>query len=1437
MSSLRPSRLRTPADASLDDAEALSPPILSKSPRNPFPGGGIWRQKSHAAGGAKAAAAARAPTNDAAEGRDAGAESGQCLSPRHISSRNLADGANLDDHPFDEAARGGRLRPTSLPSAVRSGLKLGNEIKSTDEATFEEEEDEEKDDNSEAGTRDDSDVVMEREESLTVNVDTYLDEVKAPKEGEIAETPSKKKKNSSKKRGRKNKKSNGKKKGANSTEIAFAAGVAHSGLTAANLASLDEESEAPSDEEVDDAYFSLSNSLSGFSSVTGASDLNAADTTAPKQGTSTSADAKAALRLSLWRDRDTVILSQTSPTKSRAATAATAAADVIVTTSQKRAGGAGGPETVRPSPRAQGELLLPSLRSGVASSVHDESAVDQASGTVSSIMARGTATPRGRKSSSSTYAFETIANAASSDGSGVKKEVSFTQVRDAMRRFLSTPPKAGQEGPANAAAAAAATTTNKPRPSELPAAFWSKCAVLAAVAVMATAKSATNRVQIAQAAAETVLSKCPKGEDADPTDEDWRVVAAEGLEDLAAEVSSAIIAVGSQGGNTTASTAAAASAAAVVLLNQKEALQIPTTDAPTEQKVSSAPPSPDPLDDTATTTAEVETAKEEPKDASDEAPKKIAKEDMIESWRKEDDDDDTEDAKDDRGADSEGVATTEDTSTPAATEKALEKTRSVESELLSVGEAPAPSLDAKDVAIEDDNDSAPAAAAAVAAIKSENEVEAENEADKPKENEPDEQQKHASPAPEGWLNIDRELPQSIESPAEEKTLGSKIALTVSAASVAAASVAASAAASAAATTVEACCSPTQATSAKEALVEIEAPAETKDGNFEVANAAATYAKVEVAPKDETLGSKIALGTATASAAGALTATACLSPTDAALSMETKTAEIESKSMPTLAVDEVAKDERAGTDEKTETTQADLIKEECIPSVAAEVLSAIEESVNAEPKEVETSTKRVVEIEASAHEEVTATTGPSSAANKADAKADASQAVAKNPVEEEKPADEDGKKEKLFIGRLSGKIVRKVKRSEKNEMAMMKSKNTQLLEDLENKQKERNAKLDKLRDFEVYLASAAVVNSKEDGLNEDATCAKSDFLDLKGASPKSAGDETEVSLKEDVAVEETNIAEPAATPEPVSADAAEAVIISSEAERETEVSLSSSNTAAQQNTTTDKTPMESENSADVEVETTTTEDLTSTLKSNDAEDEKPVGAVSAARTLKMLASLQENTVEESTVAEITVCDTLEEAPSTDVGCHVNFCDTVKDGLVAFSAEGLLDGLVDTVATCTGNPKRKNSSEKEAKVSKEVAEEPAKEPTEDESKEVDGHPGYEEQAVPTSMPEPVDEVAPPAATSVATVGSAVEEKQAEIIESSGESTSTQEEEKENYPAESVEVVDEAPQLPEATNAVIQVNAAEPTPPKKSKKGKAKFSSVKKMFKKKKCTKSEF
>ena len=1382
MSSLRPSRFRTPAggaDPSLEDAMGLSPTAVSGK-NSSSPAGGIWRQKINNSSkddakkslsviSAGTAADADANANAEKEGKDDGAETRQCLSPRHISSRHLSDGANLD-HPFDEAANGSSSqRPTSLPSAVRSGLKLGNEIKSTDEATFEE------DDTTAAGAgeeeeaRDDPDM-LEGEESavstLAVSVDTYLDEVKAPKEGEeeaaaadaTGETPSprktKKNSGSNKKKGKKGKKSKGK-KGGKSKAIATAAagGTAPTGLTADNLAGFDE---APSDEEVDDAYFSLSNSLSGFSSVTGASDLDADDAaaaaasvaaTTPKQGTSTPINSQAALRLSLWRDRDTVILSQTSPTKSRAATAATAAADVIVA-NQKHAGasaGAGGPESMRP--KSQGELLLPSLCSGAAS-VQDESVIDQASSTVSSIMARGTATPRGHKSSSK-YTFEAAGN--STEG-GVKKEVSFTQVRDAMRRFLSTPPKADQDSAANdGIPSSSAAATNEASPSELQAAFWSKCAVLAATAVMATAKTANNRVQIAQAAAETVLSKCPKGENAPITDEDWRIAAAEGMEDLAAEVSSAIIAVGSQGGNIPTATTAAASAAAVVLLNQKEALQIPTAESPTEKvaaAVANAAPSviqepPKPVVH-ATTPVEEETATEEPKEDVEKSPKRAVEEDMIESWRKEDNNDEPELLS--VGDDGDAV--------PSSEEKAEEKE--------DVAETTEPKP--KDVADKPTEGDVPT-------------VEAEKEAEP-----------SATPADEEWINIDKALSESTEAPREDKTLGEKIAVTVAAASVAVASVAASAASSAAATTVEACCSPTEATSTKEGAMEVETSNENKGETVEVANTTATEDEAEAAPEDETLGSKIALGIATASAAAAATAIACCSPTEAATSEKTEDANAESKSVPTPAVDIEAKPASAEAEPVAKEVAA--TSDEAVLEVSEETkmaIATVEESAKEITVDAEPEAKEEVKIQATAQDETSVTTEPSSNATTAIVESE------EQPVEEEKPADD-----------ITSDAEEKGSIDEPHATAEVstKSKNTQLLEDLDNKQKERNAKIDKLRDFEVYLASvtSCASNEEEEGKKDLVT-------------------ETEDVAKIEAATEETIAS---SEPESASAEAeaeAEAVIISSESEGETEVSLSGSDIAAKQNKTADEPVMEVEKTADIEIKTPTMEDATSTVKSNGTEDEKLIGAVASAEKTLTFAS-----------AEETICDTLQEAPTTDEGCAVNFSNTVKEGLEVFAAT--------VVASCmptpdvAGDDKSEDSAEKETKESaeeesKEVAEETEESTkgitTKEESEEVNEQPAVEGQSVLKLEPAP----------SEATADSAVGEKLAEIDESSVESAKD-EEKKEDYPAESIEIVDEAAQLPVAKEAAIEAEAdavaVQPTPAKKATTGKKKFSSVKKIFKKK-------
>ena len=1404
MSTLRPSRFRTPAaggdDPSLEDAIlGLSPTTTAlkgspakkgktKTANGADPAGsGIWRQKS----ATSLRVAAEAGT---------GAESRQCLSPRHISSRHLADGVNLD-HPFDEPAHGGK-QPTSLPSAVRSGLKLGNEIKSTDEleATFEE------DDTTVAGAgegeeaRDDPDM-LEKEESLAVSVDTYLDEVKAPKEdeeaaaavGEILSKKAKKNSNSNKKKGKKGKKSKGKKGGKSKTiATAAAGGTAPSGLTAASVAGLD--SEAPSDEEVDDAYFSLSKSLSGFSSVTGASDLDAdADdaaaavaATTPKHGTSTPISSQAALRLSLWRDRDTVILSATSPTKSRAATAATAAADVIVANQkQQKRVGAGGPESMRP--RSQGELLLPSLCSHAASSIdQDEPAVDQASTTVSSIMARGTATPRGHKSSSSKYTFEAAAN--NDDASGIKKEVSFTQVRDAMRRFLASSPKADQGAPANDAAAAAAPSSSaakEPLPSELQAAFWSKCAVLTATAVMATAKTANNRVQIAQAAAETVLSKCPKGEDASITDEDWRIAASEGMEDLAAEVSSAIIAVGSQGGNIPTVTTAAASAAAVVLLNQKEALENPTAESPIEdeaavddvaapsvieeaeapQPVVLATPSAKPSSEEEAAAVDVaapsvqETATEEElSDDAEKTPKSAVEEDMIESWRKEDNNDQS-------------------------------------SELLSVGDeevvvTPVPSLDSKAVDTEGES-TPPAAAAAVAATAvataavatSDDEYVREcvkefssicpDVADKPTEGDVptvEAEKTEASPPVSGeedWINIDKALPESTDAPAEkDETLGSKIAHSVVTASAAAAA------------TAVACCSPTKAAALSEKT------------DVESKSVLTPAVDIEVKPASAEAEPVVDVEVKPASAEAEPAAEEA-----AATSAEAEPAAEEAAATSDGVVLEVAQD----------TKEANATVEE----------SAKERAVDAEPiKAAETSeAEEEVEIETTSQDEISVTTEPSSNAAKAVVLTDVSQAVA-----EEKPGE--GEKEEP-----ADNITPDAEDKESID-------GTQLLEDLENKRKERNAKMDKqLSDFEAYLASIKSCASNEEDAVVTCNTSEEDGEKVVAAESEDIANIDAATEDEIASPEPESKPEPKPEPETASADV-EAVIISSESEGETEVSLSGSDTDAKQNASADEPAIEAEKSADVENEITTMEDKTSTLKSNGSEDQKAIG-------------------KEKTVKSV-ICDTLEGHLET---CADNFSSAAKEAFQSFTAT--------VVASCmptpdvTDNGKSKDSAEEETQEttedekadgdeackmedddadgddSKELAEE-IEVPidvvaTKEESEETIEQPAAEEQV--EFKPESADEVDIPTAAST---DCAVGEKLAETDESSAESAK-EEDTKEDYSSVvfcPLIKVDEAAQLPVATEAAIdaEANAAQSTPAKKATTGKKRFSSVKKIFKKK-------
>ena len=242
-------------------------------------------------------------------------------------------------------------------------------------------------------------------------------------------------------------------------------------------------------------------------------------------------------KLSMWSDPDTVIPSASSPTKSRAATAATAVASLIIAQNSQF----GGPE---------GTLEGQSTSSKVRDSV-----VDQASTTISSIMETGSSS--GKK----------IPVAITP---GDRKEVSFSQVRDAMRQFLSSP---SFKKPIDSTDNQAAVTSVETSQIEHQTAFWSKCAILSAAAVMTTAKSSHNKIQLAQAAAETVLCNCHKEDSSESVDQDWQIHAADHLEEVATQVSLAIMSISREGTEREQNDAiAAASAVSVVILNQRELL-------------------------------------------------------------------------------------------------------------------------------------------------------------------------------------------------------------------------------------------------------------------------------------------------------------------------------------------------------------------------------------------------------------------------------------------------------------------------------------------------------------------------------------------------------------------------------------------------------------------------------------------------------------------------------------------------------------------------------------------------------------------------------------------------------------------------------------------------------------------------------------------------
>jgi len=284
-----------------------------------------------------------------------------------------------------------------------------------------------------------------------------------------------------------------------------------------------------------------------------------------------------------------------------------------------------------------------------------------------------------------------------------------------------------------------------------------------------------------------------------------------------------------------------------------------------------------------------------------------------------------------------------------------------------------------------------------------------------------------------------------------------------------------------------------------------------------------------------------------------------------------------------------------------------------------------------------------------------------------------------------------------------------------------------------------------------------------------------------------------------------------------------VIVSAGSEGETEVSLSDTDTAVQETATTEEPAMESEKTAEAEAEAPTTE--SSTLKPNDTGEEEKIGSVaSAKRTLS---------------EESTIFDTVEEAPSSDeAGCHVNFSNTVKEGLAVFAATVAAsctmptsdngdDAKIEEDSKEVVEPKEATEAEAtEEESNEETTEEKAAEEKaieEEEPKEADEPTAVEEQPVPEqAAPEPVGEADLPADPSEATDDSAVGEQVVEIDESSS-MESTKEEE---YPSESIEIVDEAPQLPVAKKAAIEANVdvvQQPTTPSK-KSRKKKFSSVK-------------
>jgi hypothetical protein len=298
------------------------------------------------------------------------------------------------------------------------------------------------------------------------------------------------------------------------------------------------DAEAIADPDNQSAISSMTSSSFTEEEIDGNSSNLGSSVSGPKETESYDIEAKRSVpKLSMWSDPDTVIPSASSPTKSRAATAATAVASLIIAQNSQF----GGPE---------GTLEGQSTSSKVRDSV-----VDQASTTISSIMETGSSS--GKK----------IPVAITP---GDRKEVSFSQVRDAMRQFLSSP---SFKKPIDSTDNQAAVTSVETSQIEHQTAFWSKCAILSAAAVMTTAKSSQNKIQLAQAAAETVLCNCHKEDSSESVDQDWQIHAADHLEEVATQVSLAIMSISREGTEREQNDAiAAASAVSVVILNQRELL-------------------------------------------------------------------------------------------------------------------------------------------------------------------------------------------------------------------------------------------------------------------------------------------------------------------------------------------------------------------------------------------------------------------------------------------------------------------------------------------------------------------------------------------------------------------------------------------------------------------------------------------------------------------------------------------------------------------------------------------------------------------------------------------------------------------------------------------------------------------------------------------------